>query len=116
MRRLKAQLMGMFSGKSQTPLDSTYLPDSATDVQIFVHIRVGLTSPIQVGEEIKRSCTDAQELEDWDREEGAVFFRDFEEPVQPMAEPSDSSALDVSEARVGGYVNGDARTRLELLT
>ena len=30
MRRLKAQLMGMFSGKSQTPLDSTYLSDSAT--------------------------------------------------------------------------------------
>ena len=30
MRRLKAQLMGMFSGKSQMPLDSPYLPDSAT--------------------------------------------------------------------------------------
>ena len=30
MRRIKAQPMGMFSGKSQTPLDSTYLPDSAT--------------------------------------------------------------------------------------
>ena len=30
MRRLKAQLMGTFSGKSQTPLDSPFLPDSAT--------------------------------------------------------------------------------------
>ena len=30
MRRLKAQPMGMFSGKSQTPHDSPYLPDSAT--------------------------------------------------------------------------------------
>ena len=29
MRRLKAQLMGMFSGKFQFPLDSTNLPDSA---------------------------------------------------------------------------------------
>ena len=31
MRRLKAQLMGMFSGKSDLPLDSSYLPDSATN-------------------------------------------------------------------------------------
>ena len=31
MRRLKAQLMGMFPGKSQTPPDSPYLPDSATN-------------------------------------------------------------------------------------
>ena len=31
MRRLKAQLMGMVSGKSQTPPDSTFLPDSATN-------------------------------------------------------------------------------------
>ena len=30
MRRLKAQLMGMFSGKSGLPLDSPFLPDSAT--------------------------------------------------------------------------------------
>ena len=30
MRRLKAQLMGMFSGKSDLPPDSSYLPDSAT--------------------------------------------------------------------------------------
>ena len=30
MRRIKAQPMGMFSGKSKTPLDSTYLSDSAT--------------------------------------------------------------------------------------
>ena len=30
MRRLKAQLMDMFSGKSQTPLDSINLSDSAT--------------------------------------------------------------------------------------
>ena len=30
MRRLKAQLMGMFSVKSQTPHDSINLPDSAT--------------------------------------------------------------------------------------
>ena len=30
-----------------------------------------------------------------------------------MAEPSDPSALDVSEACVGGYVNGGAWTRLE---
>ena len=36
MRRLKAQLMGMVSGKSQTPLDSTYLPDSATFLDIDV--------------------------------------------------------------------------------
>ena len=30
MRRLKAQLMDMFSGKRQTPLDSIVLSDSAT--------------------------------------------------------------------------------------
>ena len=30
MRSLKAQLMGMVSGKSQNPPDSTILPDSAT--------------------------------------------------------------------------------------
>ena len=33
MRRLKAQLMGMFLGKSQMPLDSPFLPDSATFVR-----------------------------------------------------------------------------------
>ena len=31
IRRLKAQLMDMFSGKFQFPLDSTNLPDSATN-------------------------------------------------------------------------------------
>ena len=31
MRSLKAQLMGMVSGKSQKPPDSTILPDSATN-------------------------------------------------------------------------------------
>ena len=30
MCNLKAQLIGMFSGKSQSPHDSPYLPDSAT--------------------------------------------------------------------------------------
>ena len=30
MRTVKAQLMGMVSGKSEKPADSTYLPDSAT--------------------------------------------------------------------------------------
>ena len=30
MRSLKAQLMGMVSGKSEKPRDSTFLPDSAT--------------------------------------------------------------------------------------
>ena len=36
MRRLKAQLMGMVSGKSQTPHDSTFLSDSATYACIFI--------------------------------------------------------------------------------
>ena len=34
MRRLKAQLMGMVSGKSQEPLDSSFLPDSATTAPV----------------------------------------------------------------------------------
>ena len=33
MRSLKAQLMGMVSGKSEKPSDSTILPDSATFVK-----------------------------------------------------------------------------------
>ena len=34
MRTVKAQLMGMVSGKSEKPRDSTNLPDSATIIQL----------------------------------------------------------------------------------
>ena len=37
MRRLKAQLMGMFSGKSRNPLDSTYL--RLTQPQMFAEAK-----------------------------------------------------------------------------
>ena len=36
MRSLKAQLIGMVSGKSEKPRDSTNLPDSAT-FRFFLH-------------------------------------------------------------------------------
>ena len=38
MRRLKAQLMGMFSGKSDLPPDSSYLSDSATYLRRLVWV------------------------------------------------------------------------------
>ena len=44
MRRLKAQLVDMFSGKSQTPPDSINLPDPATNISgdfVFVDIKPG---------------------------------------------------------------------------
>ena len=46
MRRPKAQLMDMFSVKSEMPLDSSYLPDSATVPEGQLEIGKPPTGPL----------------------------------------------------------------------